>query len=686
MAAGRGRDEVVGNKVVGNMVVLGMSLEALDAVVWDGLTTGHPTDPVEDVPRTLRQLAVAGERATEDDCYPLYSLVARDGGRTPTATAVALPFIVALAADPAMGARFALVELLVAIDGPGQPEEDWAGARALLADPDPAVRRAAVPLARTVARLLERWRVERHRAVRPALLLALGEAAAEPGLEAGAVDAARAVLADVLGGDDPVLWVAAVYASADLDRELPVRRLDRLVEVFSDLAVLPLFENVWFVSHTDGPCTRENLLWWIARRLEHAPEAALSFATRLIEASSRTGDAAMCREAMDLLWRYLTERRSVAPAVLPLAGALLGSTDHGIRFRAVNLLALLGPAAAPYADRLAELLDDDGADEYFDGSVGELARWALARIGDPRALPGLVDQLRAQADEQGRGYGTADPRRPEITDVLTPLRAHLDVLLPAIREAIRQDGARGGVTRGFLEVLAAWDEDALPALPDLLPLLADTWTSMYVVTILRGLGPAAASAGPALAACQVLDHPGNHWSVAWTAICLGGDREAALRFVGDAVLAAEEPLYGPFAALAEFGRDAEPYADRVRFIQESGSPWARIAAATTLWSITGRVEPALRVLEEFVLPVAAGGDAFSPFGDALRGLLGIGVLSPAIRAALLTVRESERRLSKESGYEAILRDEEMRALIERVLACDRPARGGTDGGADRATD
>ncbi|MEV7524728.1 HEAT repeat domain-containing protein [Streptomyces sp. NPDC091371] len=664
MAAGDERDDVR----VNGMTMTGMSLEALDAVVWDGLETCDPSLPVEDVPRALRRLARAGARATEGDCDPLYSLVARDGRETPSAMAVALPFVVALAADPGMGARVTLVELLVALDAPGRVGEDWDRARSLLADPDPAVRRAAIPLARGVDRLLGRWRVETDLTVRLPVLLALGEAAADPAADRDAVEAVRAVLADVLGGDDPVMWVGAVHASRD--SELAIRHLDRLVEVFSDLAVRPRFAEMWFVPTVDGPCEREDVLWWIERGFESDPEVRLSFVTRLIEAARWAGDALLCREAMDLAWRMLLERRSVAAVLLPLAGGLLDDPDGAVRLRAANMLAALGPAAAPYADRLAELLDDDGADAYLDGTVREIARWALARIGDPRALPGLVEQLRAQEEEQGRGYGNADPRRPDVTDVLIPLRAHTDVLLPALREAIRQGGARGGATRAFIAVLEAWGEAALPALPDLLPLLADTWTSMHVVGVLRTLGPAARAAGPALRTCEVLDYPGNHWAVTWTAMCISGDRAAELRLVGDAVLAAEERGFGPsVGGLAQFGRDAAPYAERARSAMENGTGWPRLEAAITLWSITGRVEPTMRVLEEFVLPVAAGGDGFRFFHEALRTLIRIGAISPAIRAALQAVRESDHRLSGLSGYQGILQDEELRALIEQALAC-----------------
>ncbi|MGF1427013.1 hypothetical protein [Kitasatospora sp. LaBMicrA B282] len=652
------------------MTVMGAFEAALDAVGWDGLETSHPMHPVEDIPRTLRLLAAAGAQATEEDTYPLYSLVTPEGSGTPSAAAAALPFVVALAADPAMGVRVTLAELLVAMQAPALAGEDWTGAWALLADPDPAVRRAAIPLAAGIVRLLERWWTETDPTVRVALLLALGTAAADPAADRDAVDAARAVLAAVLGGDDPVLWLAAVHASAEFDHDLPVRQLDRLVEVYTEHALRPRFEEVWYTPDVESPFTREDLVHWTARTLAHQPEAELSFAVRLIETAQRTTDVLLCREALDLAWRLLTERRSVEAALLPLAGGLLTDPDGPVRLRAANLLAALGPAAAPYADRLVALLDDDAAAELLDGTVGAIARWALTRIGDPRGLPGLIGQLRAQEEEPGRGYANSDPRRPDVTDVLTPLRAHADVLLPEIREAIRQGGARGGATRPFLEALKAWGEDAAPALPDLLPLLADTWTSMYVIGILQALGPLAASAEPALRTCQVLDYPGNHQSVAWTAAYLSADRAAALRLVGDAVLTAEAPGYGPLGTLARFGPDAARYADRIRPALQSGAPWLRLSAAITLWSITGRPEASRPVLEEFVVAVADGGDGFGLFRDALHALIGMGEPGPVIRRALLTVRQSDRRLSTESGYPMILQDQELRALIDRALGPD----------------
>ncbi|PKT68648.1 hypothetical protein CW362_33965 [Streptomyces populi] len=647
-----------------------MSLEALDAVVWDGLGTRRPDEPVRSVPRALRRLARAGARATEEDCHPLYCLVTEKEGGTPSAAAVALPFVIALAADPAMGARVTLVELLADMRAPALEDEDWTGARALLADPEPAVRRAAIPLADGIPGLLERWRAETDPAVRIPLLHALGEAAPREtgaGPADGAADV-QAVLAELLAGDDPLLWLAAVHASAERDRGLPAREMTRLVDVLCDPALRPRFEEVWYTPAVDGPWTREEVVRSTAWTLEHDPDAELRFVLRLFETADRTGDTALNRETLDLAWQLLTRRRSAEAALLAPAGALLASPDDAVRLRAVHILAVLGPAAAPYADRLAELVDDEGSDLYLDGRICEIARWALARIGDPRALPGLVDQLRAQEEEQGRSYIAGDPRRPDVKDVLIPLSAYADVLLPEMREALRPDGTRRDVTRAFLPVLEAWGEAALPALPDLLPLLADTRTSFDVMRVLRALGPAAASAGPALRACQVLHDPGNHSFVAWTAAYIDEDRAAALRLIGDAVTTAQEPGHGPIDALAGFGLDAAPYADRVRRVMENSTHWTRLTAAITLWSITGRAEPSLRVLEEFITPVAEGGDGFGFFHDALRALVRLGGTSPAIRAALLTVRRSDRRLSAEGGYPMVLQDQELRALVEQALA------------------
>jgi hypothetical protein len=667
--------------------VTGISLEALDAVPWDRLESALPRHPVEEVPRALRRLALAGLAATEEYCYPLYSCLVAGNGRVPSAATAALPFVVALAADPGAGARVDLVGLLVAFEHatrtarPDLVDEGWPAAwrrhqgevLALLADPDPDVRREAIPLADGVVPLLERWRAETDPAVRLPVLLQLAWVAAAAEADARSVEEVRAVLDGVLRDGEPVMKVAAVIARARLDPQEPVRRIDLLVETLSDLAVRPRFEEIWYVVGVEEPFSREAVVTWAAELFDHDARTAASFVVRLADAAARTGDTELSEAVLNEAWRLLVLRPSAAPALLPVAGRLLDDRADPVRLRAAHLLAVLGRQSARYADRLATLLDDPWKDPCLEGTVGEYARWALTRIGDPRAMPGLVERLyEPYREHYGRGYCVSDPRLPDVDAVLVPLRAHADVLLPDLREVMRHhaahNGGHGPLTGAFLRVLKAWGPDALPALPEVVALLDDAEGSLLIVEVLAAMGPGAASAEPALRACKPLNWPEYQRNVAWAASQMGGDRTAALRLIGDAVLTEEGPYYGPVHLLTEFGPAAAPYADRVRHIMENTDGFRRIEAALALWSGTGEQEPSISVLEEFVLPIADGGDDYEFFGEALRALTRIGTLTPATRAALRTVRGFDGRLAQERNYEAFLQDEELRAAIEYLLA------------------
>ncbi|MEV4233276.1 hypothetical protein AB0J81_40680, partial [Streptomyces bobili] len=329
----------------------------------------------------------------------------------------------------------------------------------------------------------------------------------------------------------------------------------------------------------------------------------------------------------------------------------------------------LGTRAAPYADALAALLDDPGEAGFLEGTVGDHARWALTRIGDPRALPQLVDRLYAPYQGQfSRGYCLGDPRLPEVEDVLTPLRAHAEILLPEVRQLLRDDGVGGSLTCPFLRVLQAWGPAAAPALPEVVALLGDARYSGSAVDALVAMGPAAASAIPAVRRCTLLDFPVDHRRVAWAVWRLGGDRDTALRLIGEAVLAEQKPFYAPIVLLSDFGPAAAPYADRVRQLMEHGDTWLRTRAAVALWSITGEPEPSVPVLEEYLTPLAHGDDSYGSFLYALQALARIGTISPAARAILRTVQGLDQRLSTYRDYRAILQDEEIRSAINDVLA------------------
>ncbi|MGW7419362.1 hypothetical protein ACWGJB_04730 [Streptomyces sp. NPDC054813] len=661
------------------------TLGALDNVPWERLEPALAQHPGAEMRRALLRLAGQGGAATEEDCHPLYECLALGAGRVPSASTAALPFLVALAGDPDIGVRIELVRLTVYLSETviaAEPDrvdpgwhETWRSQhprfRALLADPGPEIRREALLLTAEPGVLLERWHAETDPTVRLPLLLRLGASAAGCA-DADALDRVRAVVAEVLRTGSPVMRVAAVHAWAAFVPREPVQELDLLVEILSDPSVRHRFEETWYEPDVDDAFSREDVVSRTARLLECAPATALSFVVHLIGAARRTGDAPLCRAALDEAWRLLVVRPSTASELLPLAGGLLADPDAGVRYRAAHLLAALGARAAPYADDLARLLDDPGEAEDLEGTVGDHARWALTRIGDPRALPGLVERLHEPyRGDYSRSYCTGDPRLPEVAEVLTPLRAHAESLLPPMRGLLREDGADGPLTGAFLEVLTAWGPAAAPALPEVAALLDDARHSLSALDTLVAMGPAAASAEPAVRGCTVLDFPANHQRVAWAAWRLGGDRDTALRLVGEAVLS-EDGACGAALLLGDFGPVALPYADRVRQVMDDCDTWCAMWPAIALWSITGETEPSLSVLEKYVLAVADGDDSFGSFLTALRAIARIGTVSPAVRSALLAVRERDRRLSPYRDYRAFLDDEEIRSVIDEALALPTP--------------
>ncbi|MEV8533908.1 HEAT repeat domain-containing protein [Streptomyces sp. NPDC051211] len=266
-----------------------------------------------------------------------------------------------------------------------------------------------------------------------------------------------------------------MIATASLDPQAALRAHPMLLELLTDPALAPEFGKVWYTLDCEYPYERNDVAAWAVQLLWLDTTAATSFLAGLAETGRRIGDAELRRCALDEAWRLLVARPSAASGVLPLAAGLLADPDDDVRYKAAHLLAVLGHRAAPYADRLAALLDDPGESNFFDGTVGDHARWALTRIGDLRALPDLVERLVAPyRDMQGRGYCIGDPRQPDVADVLRPLHAHAGVLLPAVRQALKDEVARAGwLVRDLREVLHAWGES--PLLPGELTPYPQPW-------------------------------------------------------------------------------------------------------------------------------------------------------------------------------------------------------------------
>ncbi|MFD6424651.1 HEAT repeat domain-containing protein [Streptomyces sp. NPDC060198] len=666
-----------------------LSLDALTAVRWDPQESDRAF-PIERVPQVLRGIALDGVVAEPDGWLLELCLLGRGGDRVNKAATEALPFLVALAADPGVRVRTDLLDLLKRLDDTAQEAEPhridgrWPAAwrhqqpalLVLLADGDAEVRRSALSFARHVAPLLERWRAETEPSVRLNLLWELGRAAAGEAargtLAGAAAEEVRAVFEGEVRDGSPAMRIAALEGWADLDLDVLERHADLLMEVFAGGDVEETrrdFEKLSYLPEAEAFWSREYGLHGVMLRFADAPGPAVSFLVRLAGKAARNGDVPLLRAALECAWDLLVDHRSVEPALLHLAGSLLTCPDPGARLWAAYVLAALGARSEPYADLLAALVDDEGEDELLEGTVACQARWALTRIGDPRGLPGLVEQLyepsyRAHHEE---GCSWENPRLPEIDDVLGPLRDQADLLLPALRKVLRWrteeqrlTGYSCSSTGRLLRVLTEWEEAALPALPEVVALLPHQ--RHWAVEAVVAMGPGAASAEDAVRACG--PGSGDPLYMERCALRVGGHTSAELRLVGEELTGRERSA----VLLARFGSEAVAYAPSVRELLDGSAGVTRLDAAVTLWSITGEPEPSASVLEEFVLPVADGGDDWGNFLVALRTLARIGRITPEARAALHTVKGFDRRLSPGRDYTDVLQDQRIRAAIDEVLA------------------
>ncbi|MDP6538466.1 MAG: HEAT repeat domain-containing protein [Planctomycetota bacterium] len=126
------------------------------------------------------------------------------------------------------------------------------------------------------------------------------------------------------------------------------------------------------------------------------PEVAVATAARL-----GAQDREERRRAAELLGRLPHARAREDEANEPLRGALAGDPEWSVRAECARAL---GARAARGRDREGARLALEAALFDPDPAVGEAACAGLVELGDPRAVPALIDQLEALArDATGLG-------------------------------------------------------------------------------------------------------------------------------------------------------------------------------------------------------------------------------------------------------------------------------------------
>ncbi|QTD96847.1 HEAT repeat domain-containing protein [Streptomyces cyanogenus] len=596
----------------------------IDEVDWASLRHAHGS--AEDVPGWLRALASAdiAERATALD--GMYSAVHHQG-RVYDSTLACVPFLFRLLGREEVPDRGCIVELLVSIggetaggtesadrpegvtgDGRGR-EAVCAGAEAfavLAGDPDPAVRRAAagalVRFLEEPARVLEllrrRLRAEREDCVLLALTEALGLFAHRyPSHADGAVDLLAEQSAPPYA---PGLRLAALG-------QLALRAPDRLPADLVPAAVRLLHQrSAQRLRRQEHPGT-DTLVRRLRRLRPSDEQGAVLLRTlhnalgdrvddriTLLTGQLTSGDPVDRCNAVWMSAGLFRGWRGAYEGPVRLLGAQLGSEQDRLRDAAVSVLAELFDLAAPAADDLHALVTArpdlwTHRWERCPPMLGGPLK-ALARTGDPRAVPPLAQLLAGPAAPVGLGYEVVHLGRAAAA------------LAPALRHRLgRVPLASPTASRLAAPLLTAvgavGDGDAVPELLRLLSGAPDGLGARdavvgQVIETLVQLG-ASAQAAPLLRTLLRTRHAATAAGALWSA---DGDTTAVLPVLLRE-LAQPDPDARRSAArqLARLGPAAHAALPALRRLAASGPAWERVPAACALWDIAGDPEPVLPV-------------------------------------------------------------------------------------------
>ncbi|MGW1913738.1 HEAT repeat domain-containing protein [Streptomyces sp. NPDC002076] len=621
----------------------------IDEVDWASLRHAHGS--AEDVPGWLRALASAdtAERATALD--GMYGAL-HDQGCVYDSTLACVPFLLSLAAREEVPDRGGIVELLVGIGAdsahgdPRAREAVCAGAEVfvrLAGDPDPAVRRATASAlvhflpapARILDLLRQRLRAERDDRV----LLALPEALA---LFVRRYPAHADAAVDLLAEQSAPPYAPGLRLAAlgQLALVAPARLPADLVPT----AVRLLRERSAHRARISEPRAADSLVGRI-RRLRPSDEEGsrllrtlhTALGDRVDDRIALLGGQLTGPDPVDRchgVWMaaaLLRGWRADHRGTVRLLGAQLGTEQDWLRDAAVAVLAELWALATPAADDLHALVcarPDLWTHRVERGSctLGGPLR-ALARAGDPRAVPPLAHLLAGPAAPVDLGFELAH------------LGAAAAPLAPAVRHRLGRIPPASPAAAPLLAAVGTMgDEEAVPQVLRLLsgadggPGARDDTVTGRAIETLEVLG-ATARAVPALRALLRTRHAAAAAGALWSA---QQDPSAVLPVLLRE-LGRNDPVSRRAAAvqlgrLGPAGRAARP---ALRRMTRSRLARERVTAACALWRIDADPEPLLPVFQQAWAqdphsrrPIARCLTAMGPAAAPLRHLAAAELAAP----------------------------------------------------------
>lgn len=483
--------------------------DGLDDIDWESMAGDD--DSVEEVPELIRGLVDPDPATREESLDAIYETVYLHGA-VDERTVAAVPFLLEALLAPRLPGRGAIAALLSGITDGWADNPAGRRARTLVleaapelaglpADPDPEFR-AALPSLLVIAEsalpglagdLFARLEAEPDPEVRQALLDGLSGLARSTG-DSGIAE--RLLAVDGSAGTR----VAALIAVAHIDPMLvPLDDAAGLLErAYAEEA--PPEEPAGFVTDTLIGALRQRAEEDRAGR--RAPHSArlidgltdplgprVAERAELLETLLESPYADVAGDALygaaKLIGRWRGDHRGLVTRI----AAFLTHPDVEFAERAAENLRDWGPVAAPAADAVAARLD-----EFVASGRSWTIRWAsseptlhplvtaLARCGDERALPYLLEALTLAEPPADTGYLLAGfPEQAEriVAAIMPRLPVSGRAEWDALQSALRVSGAAAGA--------------AVPAL------LGRPLTDRTAITLGR-IGAAASKAVPALRA------------------------------------------------------------------------------------------------------------------------------------------------------------------------------------------
>ncbi len=656
-------------------------LEGLDKVDWSRLS--HAYGEAGNVPDLIRAVLSDDPELRDRALQELFSTIWHQG-TVYSATAHAVPFLVELLAAPGVAEKESIFSLLSCIAeghsytdvhaalfdpmGAASPEEqrerasalsqelEWVQAARqaveagvetyldLLADEDPEVQISAISMlslcqsraAWVIPELVARIPAQADPKRRAALILAVGD------LAGAAVEPGRWIplfAERMRPEEDPVVRLAAAVCLARSSPGEPAAVLDTLCETVS--VAWGDFEDI-----EGDPAGR------VSEALGGDPVARW----RVLSAALDSRDERARSGARFAAERLCHERRSITPVIAAALGERIPSADPEERCSLVLKLYGLGTAAAAAAGPLATALDDD------DPRVRTWAAMAMAGLGDPLAIPVIIERLRA---------GHAFPLR---TREVGKLGAEARAMVPALLEALRGPPLETELVvnprRVIALALGQIGSDARSAIPALIPLMEEGPLEQENAAMAIGQigGPEARAAIPFLEILLRSPDEMTQIRAAQALWRIDGRTQPALDMLRTS-LRGQCPA--PAAeVLGEMGEAAQSAVPALVATLGDTSPFAhgvRLEAAIALWRIEHRTDRSLPVLIGLFRDPDAGALVATRAAEAL-GEMGADAreaVPPLREAAAADVRPFHHPFQYSSEF--VIEDEALRSAVAQAL-------------------